>query len=94
MSALALILFLPWFAILGWAFWTFPKRSPRTRARNRFDAGALLIAIGLSAVGMVLGMQSDAGTHPNIWKHVLACLYAYGAFLGVLALAATIRRDS
>ena len=92
MNALALILFLPWFAILGWAYWTFPKRSPRTAARSRFDAAALLIAIGLSAAGMWHGMQADAGRHPDIWKQVLACLYAYGAFLAVLGLAARMRR--
>ena len=92
MSALALILFLPWFVILGWVYWSFPKQSPRSAARSRFDAAALLIAIGLSAAGMWLGMQADAGRHPNIWKHVLACLYAYGAFLAVLGVAARIRR--
>ena len=91
MSALALILFLPWFAILGWAYWTWPKQSLRTAARNRFDAAALLIAVALSALGMWIGMQADADTNPNIWKHVLACLYAYGAFLGVLGIAAWVR---
>jgi predicted branched-subunit amino acid permease len=91
MSVLALILFLPWFIIVGGAYWFLPKESPRSAARNRIDVIALVIAVALSAVGMWLGMQADTtGYHP-IWAQVLATLYAYGAFLGVLAIAAWLR---
>ena len=40
---LALILFLPWFAILGVLYWMFP-RQPRTASRKLFDGVALLLA--------------------------------------------------
>lgn len=91
MSALALILFLPWFIIVGGAYWCLPRESPRSPRRSRIDVVALLLALALSALGMALGMQADTrGYHP-IWAQVLATLYAYGAFLGVLALAAWLR---
>jgi uncharacterized membrane protein len=92
MSSLALILFLPWFAVIAWVYWLLPKASPRSATRNRIDVVALLLAFALAALGMWLGMRADAtGVHP-IWKHVLACLYAYGAFLGVLVVAAFVRQ--
>ena len=53
---LALILFLPWFSILGFVFWRFP-RQPRTRARIVFDLVSLLLATGLGLT--VLG-EGDA----------------------------------
>lgn len=91
MSVLALILFLPWFIIVGGAYWFLPRESPRSAARNRIDTIALIVAVALSALGMKLGMQTNTtGYHP-IWAQVVATLYAYGAFLGVLALAAWLR---
>jgi hypothetical protein len=91
MNALALILFLPWFIIVGAAYWFLPRESPRSSRRNRIDALALLLALVLSAAGMALGMQTDTHGHHPIWAQVLATLYAYGAFLGVLASAAWLR---
>lgn len=92
MSALALILFLPWFVIIGGVYWFLPRETPRSPRRNRIDTMALIVAVVLSAVGMWLGMQTDTtGYHP-IWAQVLATLYAYGAFLGVLALTAWMRQ--
>lgn len=89
---LALILFLPWFILLGALFWLFP-RQPRTAARKRFDIAALLVAFVLSYLGMQLGYAlglADAGTGA-IWKQVLATLVAYGAFLAVMFLAVMLR---
>ena len=51
---LALILFLPWFSILGFVSWRFP-RQPRTRARIVFDLASLLLATGLGGWGMQWG---------------------------------------
>jgi hypothetical protein len=87
---LALILFLPWFAVLGALFWLFP-RQPRHAARRGFDVAVLLAAAVLSFLGMrwgYLGASPEAGA---IWKQVLACLVAYGAFLAVLGLAWPLR---
>ncbi len=90
MPFLALILFAPWFAILGALFWLFP-RTPRTSARRAFDAIALLFAAAGSFVGMrwaYLGASTEVGT---MWKQILAALVAYGVFLAVMTLALILR---
>lgn len=92
MAWLSLLLFLPWFVLLGSLFWLFP-RHPRNTARHLFDGAALLLAFVLSILAMLWGhhigvAQSDAGP---IWRQVLAVLYAYGAFLAVLVAALLLR---
>lgn len=92
MAWLSLLLFLPWFAVLGGLYWLFP-RAPRTPARRRFDAIVLLLALVLSVAGMHWGYHEGVawrGAGP-IWRQVLAVLYAYGAFLAVLAVAIVLR---
>lgn len=87
---LTLILFLPWFAILGVLYWFYP-RQPRGMRRRVFDLAALALALCASWAAMRWGMLNadpDAGA---IWKQVLACLTAYGAFLALLTLAAWLR---
>lgn len=92
MAWLSLLLFLPWFVLLGALYWLFP-RQPRDAARRGFDGIALLLAFVLSIAAMLWGhhigvVQSDAGP---IWRQVLAVLYAYGAFLAVLVAAILLR---
>jgi hypothetical protein len=92
MAWLSLLLFLPWFVLLGALYWLFP-RQPREAARRWFDGIALLLAFVLSIVAMLWGhhigvVQSDAGP---IWRQVLAVLYAYGAFLAVMVAAILLR---
>ena len=92
MPYLALILFLPWFLLLGALFWLFP-RQPRNPRRKAFDIAALVIAFVLSFIGMQWGYAlglADVGTGA-IWKQVLATLVAYGAFLFVLTVAVLLR---
>ena len=92
MPYLALILFLPWFLLLGALFWLFP-RQPRNPRRKAFDIAALVVAFVLSFVGMQWGYAlglADVGTGA-IWKQVLATLVAYGAFLMVLTVAVLLR---
>lgn len=92
MPYLALILFLPWFLLIGALFWLFP-RQPRDAARKRFDIVALVVAFALSFAGMQWGYAlglADAGTGA-IWKQVLATLVAYGAFLAVMFVAVVWR---
>lgn len=92
MPYLALILFLPWFLLLGALFCLFP-RQPRGPRRRTFDLATLLIAFVLSFIGMQWGYAlglADVGTGA-IWKQVLATLVAYGAFLFVLTVAAPLR---
>ena len=92
MAWLSLVLFLPWFALLGTLYWLFP-RQPRDAARRGLDTVALLLAFVLSIAAMLWGhhigvVQDDAGP---IWRQVLAVLYAYGAFLAVLVGAILLR---
>ena len=84
MPYLAVILFLPWFLLLGSLYWLFP-RQPRTARRQGVDLAALAVAFVLSFIGM-----QCVGTGA-IWKQVLATLVAYGAFLFVLTLAVPLR---
>ena len=92
MAWLSLLLFLPWFAVLGAIYWIWP-RQPRPAARRVFDlgvlAGSLLLSVAAMHWGYRIGM-ADTGSGP-IWRQVLAVLYAYGAFLAVLALAVPLR---
>ena len=92
MPYLALILFLPWFLLIGTLFWLFP-RQPRDAARRRFDVAALAVALILSFAGMQWGYAlglADVSTGA-IWKQVLATLVAYGAFLAVMFIAVLLR---
>ena len=92
MPYLAVILFLPWFLLLGALFWLFP-RQPRNSRRKAFDIATLVIAFVLSFMGMQWGYAlglADVGTGA-IWKQVLATLVAYGAFLLVLTIAVVVR---
>lgn len=91
-SYLALILFLPWFGIVAWAFWTFPRHLTRRGTRRRFDAAVLLLAISVSFLGMRWGLLNADGGGGPIWKQVLATLIAYGAYLAVVAMGVALRR--
>lgn len=92
MPYLALILFLPWFLLLGSLFWLFP-RQPRNARRKGFDLAVLAVAFVLSFIGMQWGYAlgaADVGTGA-IWKQVLATLVAYGAFLMSMLVAVAVR---
>ena len=92
MPDLALILFMPWFVLLGALFWLFP-RQPRNARRKAFDIVALVVALALSFAGMRLGYALGSADLASgaIWKQVLATLVAYGAFLFTLAVAVPLR---
>ena len=90
MPYLALILFLPWFAILGVLFWLFP-RMPRTSARRAFDVATLLLAGIGSFTGMRWGYLNASVEVGALWKQILATLVAYGVFLCVLTVALIVR---
>ena len=90
MPYLALILFAPWFLILGALFWIYPK-TPRTSLRQVFDSATLLLAGIGSFQGMnwaYVSANTDVGT---MWKQIFATLVAYGIFLGVMTLALIVR---
>jgi hypothetical protein len=87
---LALILFLPWFAILGYVFWRFPA-SPRTAARRSLDGASLFAATTLAGIGMQWSFLHADPRYGGMWKQVLATSVAYGLFLLVLTVAVIVR---
>lgn len=86
---LALILFLPWFAILGVLYWFYPRTLEKTPARRRFDLLALVLAFTAAFLAGRWGFATAAtGIEAGpIWRQVLASLLAYKAFLLVVAVA-------
>lgn len=93
---LALILFLPWFAILGTLYWLgLPKKSPRQPrppARKWLDAAALVLALLAFVLAMYWGHAWADPGYGRIWQQIVATAIAYGVFLGVLAVAVWWRR--
>lgn len=87
---LPLILFFPWFAILGALYCFFP-RDPRSAARHWFDAAVLGCSTIASYIGMRWGFETATASGGAIWKQVLATLLTYAAFLAVLTIAALVR---
>lgn len=88
---LALILFLPWFAILGALFWLFP-RQPRHAARKLFDTVALLLAGTAFLLSIYWSHDNADPTYGRMWQQILATALGYGVFLGVLTAAFLVRR--
>lgn len=87
---LSLILFLPWFAILAWLYWWFP-RQPRTTARIGYDSAALGLAIAAFVVSIHWSHANADPLYGKLWQQILATALGYGVFLITLALAVGIR---
>lgn len=87
---LSLILFLPWFAILGVLFWVFP-RQPRSAARRAFDVVSLLLSLIAFLASIWWSYHNADPTYGGMWKQVLATALGYGVFLAVLTLAFLVR---
>lgn len=87
---LTLILFLPWFAILSFLYWYFP-RKPRHAARIVYD----IVAVGLSVAAFIASVHwSHANADPvygKMWQQILATALGYGVFLGALTVAFAVR---
>lgn len=88
---LALILFIPWFAILGVLFWVYP-RQPQRPGRRLFDAASLALAVLAACLGMYWSMANGDARFGHLWKQILASSVSYGAFLLVMTLAFFSRR--
>jgi len=88
---LAMLLFLPWYAILGAMFWIYP-RQPRHAARRWFDATSLAVAVVAAFAGTHWGFLHASPSPGVLWKQLLATSVSYGLFLAVLALAIAVRR--
>ncbi|GAA4786005.1 hypothetical protein [Lysobacter hankyongensis] len=88
---LALILFLPWFLILGALYWIYPRR-PRPAARIVFDLGALALATAAFLLSMHWSMEIADRRHGHMWPQVLATSVGYGVWLAMMTLAFFVRR--
>lgn len=87
---LAMILFLPWYAILAALFWIYP-RHPRTGARRAFDVASLVLATSAATLGTWWGIRNADPYWGQMWKQILATSLSYGMFLLVLAVAIAVR---
>ncbi|MBW3551719.1 MAG: hypothetical protein KY442_13320 [Proteobacteria bacterium] len=88
---LSLILFLPWFVILGVLYWLFPKQ-PRHRARTLFDVAALGLSLAAFLLSIYWSHASADPAYGAMWRQVLATALGYGVFLAALTLAFLVRR--
>ena len=88
---LALILFVPWYAILAVLFWMFP-RQPRDVARKAFDSASLVLATALSAASMYWSIDTADPQYGDMWRQILATSVGYGVYLLVLTVAVFVRR--
>ena len=84
-----MLLFLPWFLILGALYWFYPRTLEKSPARRRFDLGMLCLAFAAAIVAGRWGFAiADTSIEAGpIWRQVLASLLAYKAFLLVIAIA-------
>jgi len=87
---LSLILFLPWFGILGTLFWLFP-RQPRGARRVAFDIIALAVSIALFLWSVHWAMANADTRYGRLWPQILATALGYGVFLAVLGAASGLR---
>jgi hypothetical protein len=88
---LALILFLPWFLILGALYWIYP-RQPRHVARVLFDIAALALSVFAFVYSIHWSHANADLRYGKMWPQVLATALGYGVFLGAMTLAFFIRR--
>lgn len=87
---LALILFLPWFLILGALFWIYP-REPRGAARRAYDVLALAIALAAFAYSQYWSLRVADPDYGRMWGQILATAIAYGVYLAVMTVAFFLR---
>lgn len=87
---LTLILFLPWFLILGTLYWLFP-RKPRNVARVLYDILALAVSVAVFLWSVYWSMGNADTQYGKLWPQILATALGYGVFLAALGLAFGLR---
>ncbi len=89
---LAMILFLPWFLILGVLYWVYPRQSPRPHKRSLFDAAALALAVVAGVLGTWWSLDIADTGYGKLWPQILASTLSYAFFLAVMLAAFLLRR--
>ncbi len=89
---LALILFLPWYAVLAWLFWR--AMASGANARRKLAVLAFIAFAFLAAAVAGVWAHDNADTSVGaLWKQLFASSVGYGAFLsGLLAGFVALRR--
>ncbi len=87
---LTLILFLPWFLILGVLYWLFP-RKPRNVARVLYDIVALVASVAVFLWSVHWSMGNADTQYGKLWPQILATALGYGVFLAALGFAFGLR---
>ncbi|TWT18693.1 hypothetical protein FQY83_15085 [Luteimonas marina] len=87
---LTLILFLPWFLILGALYWLFP-RKPRGAARVLYDIAALVLSVAAFLWSVHWSVANADTQYGKLWPQILATALGYGVFLAVLGVAFGVR---
>ena len=87
---LALILFVPWFLILGVLFWIYP-RQPRGAARRVYDIVALVLALVAFAYSQYWSLEVADPDYGRMWGQILATAIAYVVYLAVMTVAFFLR---
>jgi len=87
---LALLLFLPWFLVLGVLFCLFP-RTPRGLARRVYDLVALTLSVVAFVATIHWAQASADATQGHMWGQILATAVGYGVFLAMLGIAFALR---
>lgn len=87
---LALILFLPWFLILGALYWIYP-RQPRDAARRVFDVAALALSIVAFVVSIHWAHRTADPAYGGMWRQILATALGYGVYLAAMLAAFALR---
>ena len=88
---LALILFLPWFLILGVLYWVYP-RQPRHAARVLFDLAALALSTAAFVWSIHWSQEIADRSFGRMWPQILATSLGYGVFLAAMTSAFFVRR--
>ena len=87
---LALILFIPWFLILGALFWIYP-RQPRGTARRVYDVIALVLSVVAFAWTQYWSLEVADPDYGRMWGQILASAIGYGVYLAVMTAAFFLR---
>lgn len=87
---LTLILFLPWFLILG-ALYCWVPRQPRPPARVVYDIASLSLTLAAFLWSVHWSMDNAQTGYGKLWPQILATALGYGVFLGSLTLVFLLR---